>query len=269
MENNTTTALRIWEAARSILRPLVKHSEAYLTDQDLKKLNITCTDLDLSTGKPADGSEIFTRPFSTARIHEILERTKPWLRVKLLDEKDSMPMVAALEILSCLISYLVHDGDNESTPLIMEAHWDKREMQYDEGERLYRSERHGTPYGPEWRVEKVLDKMDGSTPHITCLLADNAPLRDNQLSNAEIWCILAITNRRLQLYEYHNHRIIPVTVISAADRQLRIVQGYVDGQHGYLRVRKSPIIDFQQYDLQRMELVLSWCLGEPVGHTKP
>lgn len=88
-------------------------------------MRITCTDLDLNTGKPADSSDIFIRPFSIARIHEILEPTKPWLRFELLDEKDSMPMVAALEIISCLLGCLVHDGDNESTPLFMEAHWDK------------------------------------------------------------------------------------------------------------------------------------------------
>lgn len=67
-------------------------------------------------------------------------------------------------------------------------------MDYDEGEILCRSQRYGN-YDPEWRMEKVLDKQDGSTPHVSCLLADNAPLRHDQLSNAEIWCILAITNR--------------------------------------------------------------------------
>lgn len=60
-----------------------------------------------------------------------------------------------------------------------------------------------------------------------------------------------------------------VTVISAADRQLRIVQGYIDGRDGYFRVRKSPILDFSRHDPAKMELVLSWCIGNAVGNTGP
>lgn len=127
MSVDRTAATRIWVATRDIIRLLVRHHDAYLTDQDLKRLRITCTDLDLNTGKPADGGEVFIRPFSIARIREILERTKPWLYYELLDEKDSMPMIAAMEIMSCLLGCLVHDGDNESTPLFMEAHWNTRE----------------------------------------------------------------------------------------------------------------------------------------------
>jgi hypothetical protein len=84
-------------------------------------------------------------------------------------------------------------------------------MDYSEGERLTRC----PPYGAdtewtEWTVYTILDKMVDSAPHVTCLLADDATLIDAQLSNAEIWCILAVTNRRIQLPEYLKHRIIPV-----------------------------------------------------------
>ncbi|KAI1170049.1 hypothetical protein F4777DRAFT_570642 [Nemania sp. FL0916] len=261
---NFVALKRTWTIARDILRLLVKLPEAHLTDGDLKKLHIICTDLDLTTGKPADGSEIFIRPFPIARIHEKLERTKPWLRCPLDDEKETMPLAAALEILNCLNWSLSWDGNGEAIPLIMETPWKSRGMQYFEGERLCRH----ILGGPDWKVQTVLDKMDGTTPHISCLLADDAPFKGDQLSNAEIWCIIAITNRRLRLPEYHNHRIIPVTVISAADRQLRIVQGYVDGEHDCIRVRKSPMLDFERYDPQKMELVLSWCVGDPVGHTQ-
>ncbi|KAI0905613.1 hypothetical protein F4823DRAFT_632626 [Ustulina deusta] len=249
MEANTDfdATRRTWAAARETFTRLVDLQAPHLTDQDLKELHITCTDLDLSTGKPADGSEIFIRPSSTARIRSILERTKPWLQCPLLDEKDSAPEVAAMQIHGCLTSALA--------------------MRYYEGERLQRFKIYGTADWAEWRVELLIEKMDGSTPHISCLLADDALLRDDQLSHAEIWCIIAITVRRLR--EYYKHRIIPVTVISAADRQLRIVQGYLDGRDGYLRARKSPILDFSQYNREKMELVLSWCIGDAVGYTGP
>ncbi|KAI1201414.1 hypothetical protein F5X97DRAFT_320491 [Nemania serpens] len=249
MENkaNSDAVKRTGRAVRDIYYHLLKLKAPHLTDQDLKDLRIICTDLDLNTGKPADGGEVFIRPSSTAQIHSILEQTKPWLRCSLSDEKDSMPECAALEIHSCLIGALV--------------------MRYDEGERLYRFKVRGTDDWAEWRVELLIEKMDGSTPHISCLLADDALLRDDQLSHAEIWCIMVITLRRL--LEYCNHRIIPVTVISAADRQLRIVQGYIDGRDGYFRVRKSPILDFSRHDPAKMELVLSWCIGNAVGNTGP
>lgn len=84
------------------------------------------------------------------------------------------------------------------------------------------------------------------------------------------------TNIALFLYEpnpfplqFKGLRCKKVTVISAADRQLRIVQGYLDGRDGYLRARKSPILDFSQYNREKVELVLSWCIGDAVGYTGP
>ncbi|KAI0421645.1 hypothetical protein F5X98DRAFT_250119 [Xylaria grammica] len=268
MESNTDfdATKRTWAVVRETFTRLVGLQAPHLTNQDLNELRIICTGLDLSTGEPADGSEVFIRPSSTARIRSILERTKPWLHCPLLDEKDSAPEVAAMQIHGCLISALVWGVDG-STPLMMQTDWQRRYMRYDEGERLQRFKVYGTADWAEWRVELLIEKTDGSTPHISCLLADDALLRDDQLSHAEIWCIIAITVRRLR--EYYKHRIIPVTVISAADRQLRIVQGYLDGRDGYLRARKSPILDFSQYDREKMELVLSWCVGDAVGHTGP
>ncbi|RYC54689.1 hypothetical protein CHU98_g11521 [Xylaria longipes] len=266
MDSNRIATKSIQDTMIRIYHGIVKRRSAYLTDQALERLMIKCSSLDLNTGKPSDSGEVFITPFPTARIHEILEQTKPWVEWELPSERSFTRMVSAMAILTCLVGYLYHD-ENDEKSLIDHTDWDTREMQFYKGERLYRSERNGTRHGPEWRVIKVLDKMDGRTPHISCLLADDAPLRDHQLSNAEIWCILAMTYRRIQLPQYRNH-IIPATVISASDRKIRIVQGYVDGREGCLRVRKSPILDFEQITPEQIELVLSWCIGETVGSTK-
>ncbi|KAI1125931.1 hypothetical protein F5Y10DRAFT_245934 [Nemania abortiva] len=260
-------ANRVVDIARHVWIGLLKRRSAYLTEKTLERLNIKCTQLDLSTGAPSDGSEIFIRPFPTARIHEILARTEPWHECKLLEKGFTRQSTAAL-ILNCLVEWLTHNKGGTEKRLINYTDWHTRSMQYSEGERLYESEiRDGR--GPDWSVEKVLDKMDGLTPHVSCLLADTAPLRDAQLSRAEMWCILRITYRRMKLREYRKHRIIPVTVISAADRRVRIVQGYFDSEEGCVRVRKSPILDFDQGDVgQKIILLLSWCIGDTVGHTK-
>ncbi|KAI1825293.1 hypothetical protein F4861DRAFT_502315 [Xylaria intraflava] len=67
-------------------------------------------------------------------------------------------------------------------------------MEYDVGEQLGRVGQNGA----HWIVSLLLEKEDNRTPHISCLLADNSLINDNQLSNAGIWCILEITRYRLQ-----------------------------------------------------------------------
>ncbi|KAI1820282.1 hypothetical protein F4861DRAFT_523610 [Xylaria intraflava] len=244
----------------------------YLDEQHLTVLNIKQTGLDLRSGEPRDGSETFIHPFSTDRIHRILNERKPWVE-HMLFYGPLDPKYDALGLIYTLYHYLWHTEDD--SPCLIEAtSWRVREMEGEEGEVLVRRNMDGA----DWVVWLLFDKMDGQTPHISCLLADENPIKDDQLSNAEVWCILATINHRARLKEYRN-RIIPVTVISTSERKLRIVQGYVDGQDR-LQVRKSPIIDFggvhvyfdnglvdEQNGLQLIELVLSWCLGDTVGCT--
>ncbi|KAI0114063.1 hypothetical protein GGR51DRAFT_476807 [Nemania sp. FL0031] len=258
---------RMLDIAKHVYFGLVKRRSAYLTDKGLKQLNIKCTGLDLSTGKPSDGSDIFIRPFSISRIREIMAPT-PNPEVEELSEPYTFSrwhaaFAIAHRLIDCLTCYRERDP-----PLICHTDWQTRGVQHAKGERLERRERIDNR-GPDWRVDDVLDKMDGLTPHVSCVLIDHAPLRDTQLSNSEIWCIVAITYRRMQLPEYRNHRIIPVTVISVGDRQVRIVQGYIDTEEGCVRARKSPVFDFNRDDpMQVMEILLSWCMGETVGNTK-
>ncbi|KAI1170216.1 hypothetical protein F4777DRAFT_584139 [Nemania sp. FL0916] len=265
---NFEAARLSWRAAADIFRRLLKIEAPYLTDQDLKDVCITCTDLDLETGKPADGSETFIRPMPAARIHSIIKKTKPWLGCPLLEkDEDEWPEYAAMHVHYCL-KHAVHAAIVESRPIDdMAVYWEMRCMRYDEGERLDRHELVGTAYEAAWSVHQLFEKMDPSTPHISCLLRDGALLQDDKLSHAEIMCILIITLRRWRDRIYNHHRIIPVTVVSAADRQLRIVQGYVDDQDGHLHVRKSPMLDFSRFEQDKVELVVSWCVGDAVGDT--
>ncbi|KAI1822530.1 hypothetical protein F4861DRAFT_540916 [Xylaria intraflava] len=250
---------------------------ALLSDRDLTRLNIKQTGLDLYTGKPGDGSERFTVPFPIGRIHEILDQSRPWTDYFLFSDNDwDTRRGNALKILYLLQGYLCHAVGREP-PLIKETAWVAREVDYDAGEELARITRNG----PNWIVSLLLEKKD-KAPHVSCFLADSSLMEGHRLSNAEIWCILEITRHRLQRYD-HSHRPIPVTVFSASNQELRIVQGYIDDQ-GCLRVRKSPILDFEGADiyydtekkvivdnrdgLRLVDLALSWCIGDTVGSTE-
>ncbi|KAI1824097.1 hypothetical protein F4861DRAFT_507806 [Xylaria intraflava] len=272
------------EQVLDLLGTLSEFQRNHLTDRDLKTLNLTCTNLDLSTGEPADGSGKFISPFPIEQVRELLAQKRPWVQYKLFPKRFNDPRADAMGILDALVGFLRFSEDG-GLGLIRETEWKIRPMQYEDGEILTRYEywpgQPGQP-GPYWNVTWVLDKIDYSTPHASCLLADNALLRDDQLSNAEIWCILGITYYRLQhQWNFYNGQTIPVTVISCSDKMLRVVQGYVDGQ-GCIRVRKSPILNFEgmgiyskngkivdvQNGLGQMELVLSWCMGATVGCTR-
>lgn len=61
-----------------------------------------------------------------------------------------------------------------------------------------------------------------------------------------------------------------VTLVSAAGKQLRIVQGIVDSGNKSIEVRKSKIIDFSDGELEKWEewvTVLRWMVADPVGAT--
>ncbi|KAJ8124531.1 hypothetical protein O1611_g9108 [Lasiodiplodia mahajangana] len=258
---------RMLDIGKHVYFGLAKRRSAYLTDKGLKLLNIKCTGLDLSTGNPSDGSDTFIRPFSVDRIREILAQTQP-------DEDYDPPRPAftftrynsAFHLVRWLLHYL-EDSLYARAP-IDHTEWQTRGVQWDDGENLERCEQINGR-GPDWKVMCILDKMDSVTSHVSCLLIEDAPLRDAQLCNSEIWCILAITYRRMKLPEYRNHRIIPVTVITTGFTRTRVVQGYIDTQEGCVRARKSPIFDYEHDDpKQIIEILLSWCIGETVGDTK-
>jgi len=88
-------------------------------------------------------------------------------------------------------------------------------------------------------VTYLFDKFDPSTPHISCFLVDNAPLRGGHLSASEMWCVLAITAERLRLRKYRMHRLIPVS--GTWDILTLEFIPMVDTGHCYFRLKqKTP-----------------------------
>ncbi|KAH9884035.1 hypothetical protein F4778DRAFT_580960 [Xylariomycetidae sp. FL2044] len=253
---------------KHIFLELMQLQCTHLTIQQLEHFRINCSTLDLSSGKSSDNGPAFIRPLPIPRIRQVLELTRPWARRELsTKEGTTYPLAAALEISSYLGGYLLDSEDRESA-LIDSTSWKERGMDWDGNEWLSHRKGLNGPNPIEWYVEHVIEKMDGITPHLACVLVDRAPMIDKQLSHAEVWCILNCTSARLLRPEYRNQKIVPVTVISAAGRKVRVVQGYVDGQESRVQVRKSKKLNFEQEDRQNTELILSWLIGDPIGNTK-
>jgi len=101
-------------------------------------------------------------------------------------------------------------------------------------ERLYRRDKQA-----DWEVTYLFDELNPSTSHVSCFLADNAPLKDDHLSVSEMWCVVAITAGRLRLLDYRIHRLIPVS----STRSILTLEFIliVDTGHCYFRLKqKTP-----------------------------
>ncbi|KAI1382503.1 uncharacterized protein F4822DRAFT_273660 [Hypoxylon trugodes] len=75
----------------------------------------------------------------------------------------------------------------------------------------------------------------------------------------------------LRREEYRDHKIAPVTVVSASGIHVRIVQGYVDGDKECVFVRKSRIINIdgnEQENLEELVNIACWLLGSPCRKTE-
>ncbi|KAI0475090.1 hypothetical protein GGR56DRAFT_644531 [Xylariaceae sp. FL0804] len=254
---------RSFDVNKDLFCRMVQITPQTLTKQHLKDMGVTLTSLDLNTGKPGDGGPTFIRPFPASRILQVIQQTKPWTVYSMAHEKTDLRLYTAVEVLDTLSGYLHHVAPGEPR-LIKATGWKQRgtESGY---EWLNRGDRcHGIDPA-NWRVPWLLDKMDGKTPHISCLLANAEPLNQDRLSNAELWCILNLSVARLRRRAYWNQKFIPVTVISSSDRDVRIVQGYVDGEASRVHVRKSNILVLEGDDVPKLAVILSWCMGTPVG----
>ncbi|KAI1088243.1 hypothetical protein F5B19DRAFT_472274 [Rostrohypoxylon terebratum] len=119
-----------------------------------------------------------------------------------------------------------------------------------------------------WKVECFMDTFNLDTPHMVAFLSNDLPLTDMIPSEGELHAILWIIGSRILYVQYQYHRIIPITLVSAAGYRLRITQGYID--QGQLFVRMTPIVDFTVGEKEKWDdfvQALCWVVGNPVGVT--
>src|SRR5689334_10868450 len=126
MDSHFESAKQSWVLARRVLQKIIAHPSPYLSNKDMKDLGIRCTDLDLETGKPADGGVAFISPYPLSEIDRILHENEPWEECTLPDEKESMNMCAAMEISSLLGTYLCMGKNENVKGLIRQTKWEMR-----------------------------------------------------------------------------------------------------------------------------------------------
>ncbi|KAI0196727.1 hypothetical protein EV127DRAFT_507899 [Xylaria flabelliformis] len=256
----------VWNLQQLIVKDLEEHyppPRTYINAEDFGSLRIECSDLDLSGDSP--NQDIFLRPYPKDELRKILEAKKaldtdsllqPPLQTKYLDHLDEANNMSRL--IECCIS----------KGLKYKTLWKLRPMDLRKGERLVSHRK--LLGGAEWEVTKVLDMENGFTPHVSPILTDDLEMQPDKLSVGEFACLLFCTRARLrQKKKYACHQIIPVTVVSLSLRSARIVHGYFDTSFDKLRVFKSPILKLEgKESIENMHVLLSWCVGEPIGETK-
>ncbi|KAI0180609.1 hypothetical protein GGR52DRAFT_532032 [Hypoxylon sp. FL1284] len=228
-----------------------------------KAIKMTTSHLDFYSGKPDDNGQVFLEPFPAAEMRHLMDQKRPWLAPRgcpsILPTDEHLDSCwQARHLWNALRCYLKFNQDDLAPGILEGTGWD-----------FYMDERVGrlTDTWP-WKVESFLDRFDSAKPHVICFLSNHKPLTDMVPSTVEIRTILYTVGSRMVDKKYQHHRIVPITIISAAGYSLRITQGFVDQDQ--LFVRMTSIFDFTAGEHERWDdfiQALCWIVGKPVGIT--
>lgn len=120
-----------------------------------------------------------------------------------------------------------------------------------------------------WLVHSTMETREGVKPHIQVLMHGMIPLQEDTLTVGEMAVATGMIAIRRYFEKFNHHRYIPITIFSAACRQLRIVQVWHDMEKPLaINVRRSRIIDFTEgWEANRKDWIdiLCWLVGKPVG----
>ncbi|KGO68013.1 hypothetical protein PITC_053010 [Penicillium italicum] len=236
-----------------------------ISPNNQKKLHITTTELDLSSGESLDYGPRFLKPISRDKMREYVNHEQPWDKFDIYDLyiSDTPKLYKfrrwhhANHVIGVLHATLENFFDGNSPYRIA-----------DEDNHL------GSIYRPQfqWKLEGWTNAMDSSQPHINAYMADSQPLLVGRLNSGEVSLSYGLIAKRRMEDGYNDHRYIPINVFSMSDFQVRILQIWHDKKNPKaLQVRVSPIMDFKdgvQNNLDDWVTILCWMAGEPVGDTK-
>ncbi|KAH9995005.1 hypothetical protein F4779DRAFT_607831 [Xylariaceae sp. FL0662B] len=245
----------------------------YLEEKDLCPLGITISGLDFYSGEPRDDGQIFIKPLPYKRMDKLLKQCQPWSSYydcpTIPSESfHSDKIWQARDIWNVLQSYLRLNKDPNGPGAMDKTGW-KMIMPPGAWKTYQATE---TSF---WCVDSMLERDesdDPPKPHITCFLADRAPLKDMVLSMSEFKAIRNITAGCLKggYTNTRQHKIIPITFVTGAGYDFRITQAYMDGDKERIFIRMTPIINFTKGEKEMEKEFIStlcWLVGEPVGTT--
>ncbi|KAI0902673.1 hypothetical protein F4823DRAFT_621184 [Ustulina deusta] len=250
-------------AVKALLSLQPMHTSVrYIRPSDIAALEINCGQLDFNSAESTIGKP-FLQLMSVENMDK-LAREHGFDRVEGLDDPErTSNFRVATDVAAALDEYLRQRHDDVN--VYERSLWNRRAFDTYESPRLTNFQK-----GSMWRVDRILEPKNGSLPHVNCFLCDNQNLEEDALLFSEVWCILLFTVSILRQPKYEKHETVPVTVVSASRRKVRIVQGYVDGRSGIVNISKTPIISLDEGEKvcwAECMTILRWLVATPVGKT--
>ncbi|KAI1497518.1 hypothetical protein F5X99DRAFT_396613 [Biscogniauxia marginata] len=230
----------------------------------LRNFKIDRTDLDLTTGEPADCDTNFFHPHlvenirSSLKEHHIVVPYEP-------SSPKTPPAYSAQRLCFDLDDY---------DDLLLYSVWKQADFNaiLDICEEVM-----GTAEDRKCMIYNGHDIKGGKTTHISCFFALWFDQEHEKLALGELVCIMAMTLHKLSEPGFENHRICPVLLFSAAFRSIRIISALVDGSTSTIHIQVTPIETFDKefyISEERGEAsdkaarMVGWRCNTPCGDTK-
>ncbi|KAI3339144.1 hypothetical protein F4824DRAFT_498415 [Ustulina deusta] len=121
--------------------------------------------------------------------------------------------------------------------LVQKSLWNQREPDELEKSKLFHLERE-----VRWVAPWLLQPNSDVLPHVSSFLVEDQTLDENMLLLSEVWCILVLGLLVRRFPKLANQQLVPDTIVTASCRTIRVVQGWVDGEAGAIRINKTPLI---------------------------
>ncbi|KAL8354779.1 hypothetical protein RB601_000513 [Gaeumannomyces tritici] len=255
-----------------------------------ERFRVAESNLLLDESNPTAGDKdvlgfLFIRPISHDQMQDWLQESKPWLSGAFhspptLSAEDTDERHRAAECLGgSMLGWLSNSEYDEfyhtaGTPPprtvgIMEGKtkfsWSPKHFGFQSPpqENII----NGTWFSTEW----ILDYDDGRYPHSVAYMASNLPLNEKYLLAGEVLTIFHLTFHRFVCNLAKANPVVPITLISASNHDVRLLHAFVDDQNSCVHVRKSKIFNFDQGIFEKKggrvredwTNLLRWVIGTP------
>ncbi|KAI1085617.1 hypothetical protein F5B20DRAFT_519073 [Whalleya microplaca] len=239
------------------IKKLHKTGAVYLNDSQLAGLKVKCAGLDLNTGTPMDRGPRFLQLASPDEIETFAKENNLFEEGVALyrEDYDKGPIHESRWIMEFYHWWFT--PLKEDVPFLQGGPWIF-------GDSLDSNEGWDVDVNSSWACHFSLRVKDKTKPDIIIYLIHNSPMEDDKFFVAELLCIIRHSYSNVKKLSYHD--IAPVTLITGSWRNVRIVQGYVDGINGNIVMRKSETIRLtkdMETNFKGILQIARWLLATP------
>ncbi|KAI1825246.1 hypothetical protein F4861DRAFT_502148 [Xylaria intraflava] len=210
-----------------------KVSQTYISEDDMRLLKIECTDLEFDPEPQTDDGLLKLMSMQEMRDYAKQHSFPAFRPGYAMDENFHRASYVFNQFITCLHS---EEDPERETQSLDEKLSCVIHCPYEYADYLQW-------YGQtaKWKVEHYITRKD--SPHVVCLMADNACPREDALLLSEVYCILSMAFLMFIEEQNAKYEIIPVTLISGSGTYFRIVHGYADREGKTIQLRKTRIVD--------------------------